>query len=66
MKNVYENAFKPEHALKGFEACGIFPLNREKITDEKLKIGKIFSKKRTEQEEDIINRRKISCNTKTI
>jgi hypothetical protein len=34
MKNVYDKAFKPEHALKGFEACGIFPLNREKITDE--------------------------------
>ena len=52
MKNVYDKAFKPEHALKGFEACGIFPLNREKITDEKLKIGKIFSEKRTEQEEE--------------
>ena len=45
MKSVYDKSFISSHAVSGFEACDLFPLNREKINDEKLDIGKSFSRK---------------------
>ena len=46
MKNVYDRAFKKEHAIKGFESCGLFPIDRKKISEDKLKIGAIFRKRK--------------------
>ena len=42
MKAVYDVSFKSSHALSGFEAYGLFLLNRDKISDEKLAIGTVF------------------------
>lgn len=42
MKAVYDKSFKKSHAVSGFEASGLYPLNREKISDEKLAIGTVF------------------------
>ena len=42
MKNVVENSFQKENARSGFEAAGLYPLNRAKISNEKLQLG-IFS-----------------------
>lgn len=50
MKEVYDNAFKSSHAVSGFEACGLFPLNRDKITKEKLNIGRVFREAENEFE----------------
>ena len=42
MKEIYHKAFKGGHAKNGFETSGLFPLNRNKITEEKLRLGKKF------------------------
>ena len=52
MNAVYDKAFKRGDAQKGFEISGLFPLNRQKITDEKLRLGKIFSELNPETESD--------------
>lgn len=43
IKAVVEQSFKSENVRSGFETSGLFPLNREKITNDKLQIGAIFN-----------------------
>ena len=47
MKSVYDKSFKSSHAMSG-----LFPLNREKINDEKLDIGKVFRENNLDEDEN--------------
>jgi len=42
MKQVVAKAFTSQNARSGFEASGLWPLNRERIANEKLQVGSIF------------------------
>lgn len=42
MNTVVDKAFTKENARAGFEASGLWPLNRDRIANEKLQIGSVF------------------------
>lgn len=42
MKIVVEKGFHKENARSGFEAAGLYPLSRDKISNQKLQIGNLF------------------------
>ena len=43
LKDLINNGgFKPENARAGFNSTGIHPLDRSKITHEKIAIGSVF------------------------
>jgi len=42
LKIAQERSFKRQNAIGGFCNTGLYPLNRDKITEEKLKCGKFW------------------------
>ena len=42
LKELADSSFSRSIAVSGFEACGIYPINRTKITKEKLRLGNLF------------------------
>ena len=42
MKKVVDKGFLKTNAIAGFEASGLWPLNRPRIANEKLQIGSVF------------------------
>ena len=48
LKLVVESSFKPENAISGFKASGLFPLSFDKIAP-KLKQGNAFNLANTQE-----------------
>ena len=48
-----KNAFLAENSMSGFETCGLYPLNRDKICEDTLAIGTAFMQCVTENEDKV-------------
>jgi hypothetical protein len=54
LRELHEKAFKAEHAIAGFRATGLYPVDKTKVGPSEISLSLTFAETEVIEEEDVV------------